>query len=135
MRRQRSVRWRQLAVLVATLLSVVLAQVGVQIHEAATPHVVCAEHDGRVEDGPVQVASAERHDVASLSAMIDLGDDHEGCAMPLTPKSGSVDVADAAPAWEAVAGVLADDPLPEGVPGRTGPPLLHVAPKLSPPRA
>ena len=115
------------------LLSFVGASTLAEIHEATVLHVACAEHGGQIEDvGPLGLLSSSR--VATVqSAPPDAGA-HHACELPPSLSNGAL-------TWHAVAWTLVpplplvvDASAPEGAPGRTGPPLLSLAPKLSPPR-
>jgi hypothetical protein len=60
--------------------------------------------------------------------------EHQACEMPPGLVSGAVVVSAPAVLHPVLISFL-DPQSPEGAPGRTGPPLLQEAPKLSPPRA
>ena len=129
-------RWGRLAVLVATVRAFLSAELRVELHDAFVVHVVCAEHGGQVEDVPRAVAKGEESANASKVAHTAPAapNEHQACEMPPGLVSGVVAVS--APAvLHPVAISFLDPQPPEGVPGRTGPPLLQEAPKLSPPRA
>jgi hypothetical protein len=129
-------RWGRPAVLVATVCAFLSAELRVQLHDAFVVHVVCAEHGGQVEDVPRAVAKGAQSGKASKVAHTSpaLPDEHQACEMPPGLASGAVAVS--APAvLHPIAISFLDPQPPEGVPGRTGPPLLQEAPKLSPPRA
>jgi hypothetical protein len=123
----------RLAVVLASALCVLVGQVGGQIHLAANPHVVCVEHE-RIEDAHGDVSNARSSAKPEITAVASAAaGSHDACVMPLTPNSGAVVALSAPPPMPPAEVVFTDAPAPEGFPGRTGPPLLHVAPKLSPP--
>jgi hypothetical protein len=128
-------RWGRLAVLVATVGAFLSAELRVQLHEAFVVHVVCAEH-GEVEDVPRAASAGARSESAAKIAHTApaSADEHQACEMPPGLTSGAL--ASSSPAALHPVEISFLDPRqPEGVPGRTGPPLLQEAPKLSPPRA
>jgi hypothetical protein len=99
-------------------------------------HVVCAEH-GEVEDVPRAVSARARDESASKVAHAPPAppDEHQACELPPGLTSGAVTVSSPTVTHPAGGISFFDPQPPEGVPGRTGPPLLQEAPKLSPPRA
>jgi len=129
-------RWGRLAVLVATVCAFLSAQLRAEVHEALVVHVVCAEHGGQVEDVPRAVAndapSGSHGKVAHTAPAAPK--EHQACEMPPGLTSGVVTVSAPVVLHPILISFLDPQP-PEGVPGRTGPPLLQEAPKLSPPRA
>ena len=129
-------RWGRLAVLVATVGAFLSAELRVELHDAFVVHVVCAEHGGQVEDVPRAVAKASQSGTASKVAHTSPAapSEHQACEMPPGLVSGVVAVSAPALLHPLLISFLDPQP-PEGVPGRTGPPLLQEAPKLSPPRA
>ena len=129
-------RWGRVAVLVATVCAFLSAELRVELHEAFVVHVVCAEHGGQVEDVPRAVANDTPSSSASKVAHTAPAgpNEHQACEMPPGLVSGVVVVSAPAVLHPLLISFL-DPQLPEGVPGRTGPPLLQEAPKLSPPRA
>ena len=128
-------RWGRVAVLVATVCAFLSAELRVELHDAFVVHVVCAEHGGQVEDVPRAVAKGAQSDNAKIAHTApDAPNDHEACEMPPGLTSGVVAVSAPAVLHPVLISFFDPQP-PEGVPGRTGPPLLQEAPKLSPPRA
>lgn len=129
-------RWGRVAVLLATVCAFLSAELRVELHDAFVVHVVCAEHGGQVEDVPRAVANGAQPEgigkVAHTSP--NAPNEHQACEMPPGLVSGVVTVSAPAVLHPLLISFL-DPQLPEGVPGRTGPPLLQQAPKLSPPRA
>ena len=129
-------RWGRLAVLVATVCAFLSAELRVELHDAFVVHVVCAEHGGQVEDQP-RAMSGQGHSEKTnkvAHAAPDAPSEHQACEMPPGLLFGVV--AGSAPTvLHPLAISFLDPQPPEGVPGRTGPPLLQEAPKLSPPRA
>ena len=129
-------RWGRVAVLVATVCAFLSAQLRVELHEAFVVHVVCAEHGGQIEDVPRAVAqdgqSASPSKVAHTAPTAPK--EHQACEMPPGLAAGVVTVSAPVVLHPVLISFLDPQP-PEGVPGRTGPPLLQQAPKLSPPRA
>jgi hypothetical protein len=133
--RQFAKRWGRVAVLVATVCAFLSAQLGAELHEAVVTHVVCAEHGGQIEDVPRLVAngapSGSAGEIVYTAPAAPNG--HQACEMPPGLASGVVVVSTPAVLHPLPISFLDPQP-PEGVPGRTGPPLLQQAPKLSPPR-
>jgi hypothetical protein len=129
-------RWGRIAVVIATVCAFLSAELQVEVHEALVQHVVCAEHGGQIEDVPrtfetgPQAPSAGKVAHTAPSAP----NEHRACEMPPGLVSGVVTVSAPVVLHPLLISFLDPQP-PEGVPGRTGPPLLQQAPKLSPPRA
>jgi hypothetical protein len=131
-------RWGRLYVLAATACAFLSAQLQVELHEAFVQHVVCAEHGGRLEDLPHAAASRTSDDKASTQKSVQATpatpEEHQACELPPGLTAGTLALSSPPVLYPAEVSFLDPQP-PEGVPGRTGPPLLHEAPKLSPPRA
>ena len=129
-------RWGRLSVLVATVCAFLSAELRVELHDAFVVHVVCAEHGGQVEDVPRAVVQNAQSGSASKVAHTAPAapNEHQACEMPPGLTSGVVTVSPPVVLHPILISFLDPQP-PEGVPGRTGPPLLQEAPKLSPPRA
>ena len=129
-------RWGRVAVLVATVCAFLSAELRVELHDAFVVHVVCSEHGGQVEDVPRAIAqggqSSSKSKVAHTAPKAP--NEHQACEMPPGLVSGVVTVSPPVVLHPILISFLDPQP-PEGVPGRTGPPLLQEAPKLSPPRA
>lgn len=118
-----------------TMFALVTGQMQVLLHVATVQHVVCAEHDGAVEDVRFVHASAadtqQSDDIASVSNAPDEDHGHEDCSLiGIGPTALRHDVRAELPASPYLAGT--DAPAPEQL-GARGPPLLSFAPKLSPP--
>src|SRR5436190_12571544 len=131
-------RWGRVAVLVATVCAFLSAELRVELHDAFVVHVVCAEHGGQVEDVPRTFAQEGAQSAGSTGKVAHTApaapNEHQACEMPPGLVSGVVAVSAPAVLHPLLISFLDPQP-PEGVPGRTGPPLLQEAPKLSPPRA
>ena len=119
------------------VVSILQSQLQVVIHRATVQHVVCAEHDGAVEDlRPVRASaavSAQDHDdrpTISAAHVEDHG--HKDCSLlglgTLAVRSQPAPTFEDAPH---LAGT--DAPAPAEL-GARGPPLLSLAPKQSPPQ-
>jgi len=128
-------RWGRLAVLVATVCAFLSAQLRAELHEAFVVHVVCAEHGGQIEDVPRAMGNdAPFGSVSKVAHTAPASPkEHQACEMPPGLAAGVVTVSAPVVLHPALLSFLDPQP-PEGVPGRTGPPLLQQAPKLSPPR-
>ena len=128
-------RWGRLSVLVATVCAFLSAELRVQLHDTFVAHVVCAEHGGQVEDVPrANTAGAQSGSASKVAHTAPAApDEHQACEMPPGLVSGAI-VVSAPVVLHPLPISFLDPQPPEGVPGRTGPPLLQEAPKLSPPR-
>ena len=129
-------RWGRVAVVIATVCAFLSAELRVELHEAFVVHVVCAEHGGQIEDVPRAVGQDGQSTSPSKVAHTAPASpkEHQACEMPPGLTSGVVAVSTPTVLHPFLISFLDPQP-PEGVPGRTGPPLLQEAPKLSPPRA
>lgn len=131
-------RWGRIAVFVATACAFLAGQTQVEVHEAFVQHVVCAEHGGQLEDVPraaVGHAGAEKSATAKAARTAPASaDNHKACELPPGLAAGALSLSSPPVLHPAEVSFL-DPQAPEGAPGRTGPPLLQEAPKLSPPRA
>jgi hypothetical protein len=121
-------RWGRLAVLVATVSAFLSAELRVELHDVFVVHVVCAEHGGQVEDVPRAAATGAPSGTTSKMAHTSppASDDHQACEMPPGLTAGAVSVSAPVVLHPLLISFLDPQP-PEGVPGRTGPPLLQEA--------
>ena len=129
-------RWGRVAVVIATVCAFLSAELRLELHDAFVQHVVCAEHGGQIEDVPRTFAQEDAQSgttgkVAHTAPAAPK--EHQACEMPPGLVSGVVAVSAPTILHPVLISFLDPQP-PEGVPGRTGPPLLQQAPKLSPPR-
>ena len=130
-------RWGRVAVVIATVCAFLSAELRVELHDAFVVHVVCAEHGGQIEDVPRAFGDAAPSGSVSKVAHTAPASpkEHQACEMPPGLTSGVVAVSAPPVVLYPILISFLDPQPPEGVPGRTGPPLLQQAPKLSPPRA
>jgi hypothetical protein len=127
----RAVWVARVVVLIATVISLLSAQLQVVRHDASHVHVACSDHAGAVEDKQLG-ASARSHHPVEIHQSVAPGL-HKPCDLPPALMGGAIVLSRPAALPLLTAAALELAAAPEGVPGRTGPPLFHLAPKLSPP--
>ena len=127
-------RLAQVLTLVLTVVAFLGAETGAMVHDAFVVHYACPEHEGQIEDVPIATQGHVRASRTTVSPASPRRT-HRSCELPPALADGGVVLQRSAPLPLPSAVAASDATAPEGVPGRTGPPILQLAPKLCPPVA